>query len=320
MRAHRGVRDHVVMLVGGVGGAKLAVGLADLLPPEALTIIVNTGDDFEHLGLHISPDLDTVMYSLAGLANPVTGWGVADDTFRAMDMVKRCNGPGWFQLGDLDLGTNLMRTMMLRKGLTLTQVTQHLCACLGVRHPLLPMCNDMVQTWLDTDQGTLAFQEYFVRERWQPVVKQVRFVGADKAQLSPEVAAALEGATLILFGPSNPFLSIDPILAVTGIYERILTSSAVRIAVSPIVGGRAIKGPAAKLMAELGLDVSPRGIAEHYRELLDGLVLDVVDQDWCGEIEQLGIQPVALHTLMNTLSDKVRLAEATLAWAEEILP
>jgi LPPG:FO 2-phospho-L-lactate transferase len=316
---HRRIRDRVVVLVGGVGGAKLAVGLARLLPPESLTIIANTADDFAHLGLHVSPDLDTVMYSLAGLANPVTGWGVAGDTFLAMEMVARYGGPVWFRLGDLDLGTNLVRTTMLRDGRTLTEVTRHLCGSLGVAHRLVPMTDDPVRTCLDTEQGELAFQEYFVRERWQPVVRGIRFVGAAEAQPSPEVTTALQDATLVLFAPSNPFLSLDPILAVPGIRERIQSSDAPCVAVSPIVGGKAIKGPAAKLMAELGLEVSPRGIAEHYHGLLDGLVLDVVDQGCCAEVERIGIRPAIMRTLMETVSDKVTLADAILTWTEDYL-
>ena len=212
-------RDHVVLLVGGVGGAKLALGLAHALPPGALTVIVNTADDFEHLGLHVSPDLDTVMYTLAGLANPDTGWGLTGDTFRAMEMVARYGGPDWFNLGDRDLGTSLVRTALLREGHPLSAVTERLSRALGIQHPILPMSDDPVRTWLDTDQGPLPFQVYFVRERWGPVVRRVRFEGAESAQPNVGVSAALEAATLIVYGPSNPFLSIDPILSVPGIRE-----------------------------------------------------------------------------------------------------
>jgi LPPG:FO 2-phospho-L-lactate transferase len=319
MNEKRQVREHVVLLVGGVGGAKLALGLSKVLPPQALTIIVNTSDDFEHLGLYISPDLDTVMYTLADLANPDTGWGVDDDTFRAMEMVTRYGGPDWFRLGDRDLGTNLLRTTMLRDGNTLTVVTRHLCTALGIRHAVLPMSDQPVRTWLDTDRGELAFQEYFVRERWQPVVSRIRFVGAEEAYPAEGVIDALQSATLIVFGPSNPLLSIDPILAVPGIRAHIAGSRAPCVAVSPIIGGQAVKGPAAKLLAELGMDVSPLGIAKYYEDLLKGIILDEADRLLCKEIEALGIRASAQQILMKTLPDKIRLAEILLHWSEENL-
>ncbi len=312
------LRAHVVLLVGGVGGAKLAVGLANILPEDALSIIVNTGDDFEHLGLSISPDLDTVLYSLAGLANPQTGWGIIDDTFQAMTMVERCGGPTWFRLGDRDLGTSLTRTSMLRQGKSLTEVTQHLASQLGVEHAILPMTDHLVRTRLETDRGSLAFQEYFVRDRWQPVVRSIQFEGAENAQPSAAVTRVLEQATLIVMGPSNPFLSIDPILAIPGIREQISGSAASCIAVSPIIGGQAVKGPAAKLMAELGLDVSPIGITRHYEDLLEGIILDTVDSGLCEEIEQSNVRATARDILMTSLVQKTHLAESLLHWAEEI--
>jgi LPPG:FO 2-phospho-L-lactate transferase len=309
-------RDHVVLLVGGVGGAKLAVGLAHVLPPGALTVVVNTADDFEHLGLHVSPDLDTVMYTLAGLANPDTGWGLAGDTFRAMEMVARYGGPDWFSLGDRDLGTSLVRTALLREGHTLSEVTGQLCRALGIQHPILPMSDDPVRTWLDTDRGPLPFQVYFVRERWQPVVQRIRFEGAESARPGAGVSAALEAATLIVYGPSNPFLSIDPILSVPGIRECIDASNAPRVAISPIVGGRALKGPAAKLMAELGVDVSPMGIVTHFQNRLDGIILDHTDTSLREAIKRLHIQATTRQTVMTSLADKIRLAEELLNWVE----
>jgi len=311
--------DHVVLLVGGVGGAKLALGLSNVLSPEQLSIIVNTGDDFEHLGLHVSPDVDTVMYALAGLDNPQTGWGMAGDTFQALGMVERYGGPSWFGLGDKDIGTNLLRTALLREGHSLTEVSARLCAGAGVRHPLLPMSDDPVRTLLETDQGTLAFQVYFVRERWQPVVKRIRFDGVEEAHPTQNVIHALDDATLIVFGPSNPYLSIDPILAVPGVRDRIMASSAPCVAVSPIIGGQAVKGPAAKLMAELGVDISALGVARHYENLLDGFILDTVDQALCEPVEALDICAACLPTLMTTLDDKVHLAEELLGWAEDNL-
>jgi LPPG:FO 2-phospho-L-lactate transferase len=319
MRTNRRLRDHVVLLVGGVGGAKLALGLSKILPPEALTIIVNTADDFELLGLHISPDLDTVMYTLAGLASPGTGWGIADDTFQALEMVRRYGGADWFLLGDGDLGTHVVRTAMLGDGATLTGVTRHLCAALEIECAILPMSDQPVRTWLDTDRGPLAFQEYFVRERWQPVVGSIRFEGASEARPTDAVVEALEAATLIAFGPSNPFLSIDPILAIPGIRERIAKTAVPCVAVSPIIGGKAVKGPAAKLLAELGFDVSPVGVVRHYEDLLNGIILDEVDRPLCAEIEASGVRTSVQQTLMETLSDKIDLAETLLYWSEENL-
>jgi LPPG:FO 2-phospho-L-lactate transferase len=312
------LRAHVVLLVGGVGGAKLALGLANILPPDALSIIVNTGDDFEHLGLYISPDLDTVLYSLSNLASPQTGWGIVDDTFLAMDMVKRYGGPTWFRLGDRDLATSLVRTSMLQQGTPLTEVTRHLATKLGIRHSVLPMSDQIVRTHLETSEGFLAFQEYFVRERWQPIVRSIHFEGVERAYPSEAVKRALEQATLIVFGPSNPFLSIDPVLAIPNIREKIASSLAPCIAISPIVGGQAVKGPAAKLMVELGHDVSSLGIAKYYQDLLDGIILDTVDVEFCKEIEKLNVRAAARDILMTTLVEKTELAASLLQWAEEI--
>jgi LPPG:FO 2-phospho-L-lactate transferase len=257
------------------------------------------------------------MYTLSGLANPVTGWGIEGDTLQAVEMVSRYGGADWFSLGDKDIGTNLYRTHLLRQGQTLNQVTQHLSTRLGIQHPILPMSDDSVRTILDTDQGVLGFQEYFVRERWQPVVSKITFEGAESARPSRAVTEALDRASLIVFGPSNPFLSIDPILAVPGIREAVAARPCV--AVSPIIGGEAVKGPAAKLMMELGFDVSSLGIARHYEELLNGIILDRVDQNLCPKIEGLGIRAAAQPTLMKTLPDKIRLAEVLLNWTEENL-
>jgi LPPG:FO 2-phospho-L-lactate transferase len=284
--------NQVVLLVGGVGGAKLALGLARVLPPGSLTIIVNTGDDLKHLGLHISPDVDTVMYTLSNMVNPKTGWGLDDDSLHAMRMVRRYGGPDWFNLGDKDIGTHLMRTQLLGEGLTLTEVTRKLCASLGVDHPLLPMSDDPVRTVLDTDQGLLSFQEYFVRERWQPVVRDIRFEGSEKAKPSEAVIAALEQASMIVFGPSNPFLSID---------------------------GKAVKGPTAKIMTEMGIDVTPVGVIDHYRNLLDGIILDEADSTLRDKIESTGMHTSAQQILMETQNDKIRLAVTLLHWVEENL-
>lgn len=312
-------RDRVVLLVGGVGGAKLALGLAHVLPPESLTVVVNTADDFEHLGLHVSPDVDTLMYTLSGLANEQFGWGVQGDTLQAMGMIERLGGPVWFNLGDRDLGTNLMRTALLREGHTLSGVTRRLSRALGVEPALLPMSDDRVRTVLGTDRGDLSFQVYFVREQWQPPVRSIRFEGCEDAQPSEPVAEALDRATLIVFGPSNPFLSIDPILSIPGIRQRIAGSRAPRVAVTPLIGGQAVKGPTAKLMAEMGMDVSPVGVARHYGALLDGFVLDVADRALLGSIEALGLRATAQPTYMRTQADKVGLAESLIDWVEEDL-
>ena len=312
------VRKRVVLLVGGVGGAKLALGLARVLPPDALTIIVNTADDFDHLGLHISPDVDTVMYTLADLVNKSTGWGLAEDTTQAMSMVDRYGGPTWFKLGDKDLGTHLMRTRWLREGFSLTDITRKLCAALSVQQTLLPMTNDPVRTMLDTDQGILSFQEYFVREGWQPVVRQIRYTGSEQAASNPDVALALDRATLIVFGPSNPFLSLDPILSIAGVRGRIEQATVPRVAISPIIAGQAVKGPTAKLMTELDVDISPVGVAAHYQGLLDGILVDHVDQALCKNIEDsLGLRTTTEAIFMKNETDKIQLAEALLSWVED---
>lgn len=313
-------RDRVVLLVGGVGGAKLALGLAKVLPPGALTVVVNTADDLEHLGLHISPDVDTVMYTLAGIANPATGWGLSGDTLRAMETVGGYGGPTWFNLGDADLGTSLLRTMLLHEGRTLTEVTKRLSAALGIAHALLPMSDDRVRTVLDTDAGELFFQAYFVRERWQPVVHGLRFEGAETAEPSPEVAAALEQATLIVFGPSNPYLSIDPILAIPGIASRIAASDAPVVAVTPIIAGEAVKGPTAKLMHEMGIEASPLSVVHHYQDHLDGFILDRADEDLTAAVEGRGVRVLVEQTYMQTVEDKVTLAASLLSWVEERFP
>lgn len=306
----------VVALAGGVGGAKLVYGLAQVLAPEQLTIIGNVADDFEHYGLHISPDLDTVMYTLAGVANPETGWGVAGDSWQMLDMLKRYGEEGWFRLGDRDMATHLLRTHWLAQGMSLTEVTSRLARALGVQQQLLPVTDDSLATMVETaDYGTLAFQEYFVRHRWQPVVRRVWFEGAETARVTPAVAEALAGADLIVICPSNPVLSIAPILAVQGVREALGGRAGHCVAVSPFIGGQAVKGPAAKLMPELGLDISVCGLWHFYEGLVDGLVVDVVDAP-----QIVGdTMPVLLtYTLMNHDKDKVRLAKEILDWAESL--
>lgn len=302
-----------VALAGGVGGAKLAYGLALTLPPESLTVIVNTGDDFEHLGLHVSPDLDTVLYTLAGLANPETGWGQRAETWSFMEALAQLGAPTWFRLGDRDLATHVERTRRLRRGETLTHVTAALCAALGVKHHLLPMSDDPVRTWVDTDEGELEFQEYFVHRHCEPRVRAVRFVGVEDARPTPAVLAALDAASVVVFCPSNPFLSLDPILSVPGLRERVARKAVV--AVSPIVGGQALKGPAAKLLAELGLQVSAAAVAEHYHDLLTGFVLDEVDAALRLTLEARGLHVLTTDTVMRSDADRARLARETVEFA-----
>ncbi len=307
----------VVALAGGVGGAKLAHGLTQILEPEQLTVIVNTGDDFEYLGLHISPDLDTVMYTLAGIANPETGWGQAGETWNFLEALGRLGGETWFRLGDRDLATHIERTRRLRRGESLTQVTAAVCAQLGVRVHLLPMSDDPVRTLVVTDEGSLEFQEYFVRRHCEPRVRSVLFVGCDSAHPTEPVAAALEGADLIVFCPSNPFLSLDPILSVRGILDRVRVKPI--LAISPIVGGQAIKGPAAKMLAELGWEVSPVSVAAHYAGLLSGFVLDNVDASLKAHIESNGPLVLVTGAIMRTDADRARLAREGLDFAIRFL-
>jgi LPPG:FO 2-phospho-L-lactate transferase len=302
----------VVVLVGGVGGAKLAHGLAQSLAPERLTVIVNTGDDFWHYGLRVCPDLDTVSYTLAGLVDKANGWGLAEDTTQLLDALRRYGESPWFRLGDQDVATHLLRSQAIRAGERLTSVTARLNRALGVEPVILPMSDAEVATIIDTvEYGELPFQEYFVRYRWQPTVRAIRFDGIEKAVVSPEAAAAIVAADAILIAPSNPWLSIQPILSVPGMRALLLARDVPRIAVSPIVAGKAIKGPAAKLMAELGYTVSPRTIADLYREVANGFVYDYRDR----EIAVDAIRAVTLETVMATEADRAALARSILNWA-----
>jgi LPPG:FO 2-phospho-L-lactate transferase len=309
----------VVALAGGVGGAKLADGLAHLLG-DRLTILGNTGDDFEHLGLSISPDLDTIMYTLAGIANPTTGWGLAGETWRFMEQVARMNGPTWFRLGDCDLATHAVRTERLRAGNSLSAVTTDLCRGLGIAARILPMTDDRVRTMLQSSTGSLAFQDYFVRLQCAVPVSAIEFAGADTAVANPALSAMCGDAAprAILICPSNPYLSIDPILAVPGIRDWIAATAAPVIAVSPIVAGAALKGPAAKLMAELGRTVSAATVAEHYRGLIDALVIDTADVALSESIERMGIRAIVTPTVMHSRDDRIDLARHCLDVAQHL--
>jgi LPPG:FO 2-phospho-L-lactate transferase len=310
----------IVALCGGVGGAKLAYGFARVLPPQDLAIIVNTGDDFEHFGLRICPDVDTVMYTLAGVDNRDTGWGRAAESWAAMDEVGRLGGETWFKLGDKDLALHLLRRQLLDRGERLTTVTRQLAARLGVESAVLPMSDGPVRTIVETAEGDLAFQEYFVRRRCEPKVTGFRFEDAARAMPSPEVEAALShpGLRGIVICPSNPYVSIGPILAIDGIRERLEGASVPILAVSPIVAGRAIKGPAAKMMAELGGAVSGLLVARHYGKLIDGMVLDEQDRVLLGQRRDGDPRLFVAPTVMRTSQDRVALARECLRLLEEL--
>jgi LPPG:FO 2-phospho-L-lactate transferase len=330
-----------VALSGGVGGAKLSLGLASLLSPRMtptahhpstrhsrdaveatgdprLTIIANTGDDFEHLGLHVSPDVDTTLYTLADVVNPETGWGRRDETWSFMDATADLGGPTWFKLGDRDLATHIERTRRLKAGETMTAITAHLSCRFGIAARILPMSDAPMRTLVDTDTGTLAFQDYFVREQCSPVVRHLRYDGADAARPTPQVLQALSDPALvgIIICPSNPWLSIDPILAIPGMRQAIRASGAPVIAVTPIIGGKAVKGPTAKIMAELGIAPDALSIAKHYDGLIDGFVLDAQDE---ALISQIPAATTVANTLMRSLDDKVALARICLAFCKRLV-
>jgi LPPG:FO 2-phospho-L-lactate transferase len=308
---------HVVALCGGVGGAKLAHGLTMALPPDELSVIVNTGDDFTHLGLHIAPDLDSVIYALAGLSDPVRGWGRRDETWTFMRALEGMGGENWFRLGDGDLAMHVERSWRLAQGATMSEVTAHLCQQLGIAVRVLPMSDDPVRTRVLTSDGWLDFQEYFVHRQCRPVVREFEFAGAETSRAQPAALAALERHDLraIVICPSNPFVSVEPILAVPGIRAAIERSDAPVVAVTPIIGGKAIKGPAAKMMLELGLDVSGAAVARRYAGIIDGFVIDETDP-----IPQ-PLPDIAFFgaaTLMNDTDDRLRLAHAVLHAADTL--
>jgi LPPG:FO 2-phospho-L-lactate transferase len=306
-------RDLVVALSGGIGGAKLALGLAHSVAAENLVVIANTGDDFEHLGLSVSPDIDTLTYTLAGLDNTALGWGRRDETWSFMETLGALGGPAWFRLGDRDLALHVLRTLRLKAGETLSAITADVARRLGVGPAILPMSDDPVRTRVRTDAGWIDFQDYFVGRQCAPVVRELAFVGAEAARPNPAALAALASPRLraVVICPSNPFISVDPILAVPGMRAAIAGCGAPVIAVSPIIGGKAVKGPTAKMMAELGLEVSAAGVARRYGALLSHYVLDEADAG--AAVPQ---RRVVAKTLMTTLEDKVALARAVLAAAD----
>ncbi|MFI5272503.1 MAG: 2-phospho-L-lactate transferase [Ktedonobacterales bacterium] len=310
----------IVALAGGVGGAKLADGLYRTLGSGELSVVVNTADDFELFGLRISPDFDTVLYTLAGIANPETGWGIAGDTFDTLAMLKRYGEDTWFWLGDRDLATHILRSQRLRAGETPTRVAAALARALGVEAALLPMSDQPVATRVRTPDGELAFQDYFVRRRHEDDVLGVRFDGIAQARVTPEVRAALVAAQAVVFCPSNPIVSIGPLLAVPGMRALLAETPAPKVAVSPIIGGRALKGPADRMLATLGHGASPVAVAELYRDLLAGMVIDRVDAALAGRVEALGIRVLVTNTIMTDSAGRERLAREVLAFAAELAP
>jgi len=311
----------IVALAGGVGGAKLAHGLAQILPSEDLTIIVNTGDDFEHYGLYICPDLDTVCYTLAGLANPETGWGRVNESWNVIENASKLGGPDWFRLGDQDLGTHLERTRRMNAGDSLSQITRDFCRAWGVEHTVLPMSDQPVSTIVETEEGDLAFQEYFVHRRCEPRVKGFRFEGADEAEPVSGAREAIRSADAIVICPSNPWVSIDPILKVLfpapassplSLRSARWTEGKKVVAISPIIGGETVKGPAAKMYRELGIEPSALAVANHYRGLVTNFVLDTIDAQLNESVRGLNMQTFVTNTLMKSHEDRKQLAREVL--------
>ena len=308
-------KNNVVVLVGGVGGAKLAYGLARVLDADQLTIIVNTGDDFWHYGLRICPDLDTVMYTLSDLVNRENGWGVAGESFNTLDALRRYGDEAWFRLGDKDFATHILRTQWWHEGKTLTEITKSLSFALDIGCTILPMTDSLIETKVKTaEYGELPFQQYFVKYRWQPVVESLRLEGIAESTLSSEVKTALEQADMIVFGPSNPWLSINPILSVLGMREALTARDIPRVAVTPIVQGDAIKGPAAKMMKEWGYEVSASEVARYYGSVINGFIYDKRDKEFSVET----LQFVAMDTIMDTYPKREKLAKEVLNWMEEL--
>ncbi len=308
----------VLALAGGVGGGKFCRGLAGVLQPEQLAIAVNTADDFVHLGLHISPDIDSVLYALADLNDPERGWGLADETWNFMSAMERLGGETWFKLGDRDLATHILRTQELAAGRTLSEVTALLARRFGIALAVIPMSDDPVRSVVETDEGALDFQDYFVRRQCQPEFRGVTFQGAAQARPSEVFRHALDRAQAIVIAPSNPFVSIDPILAVPGIKDLLRKPDRPVVAVSPLVGGKAVKGPLGKMMSELGVEPSALGVARHYNELVDGWVIDTVDGNLAPAIEALGCRVKVCNTMMRTLDDKRRVAHDAVELAFEL--
>ena len=314
------MNNNILALSGGVGGAKLCLGLDRISSQPSLTIIANTGDDFKHLGLYISPDIDTLIYTLSGINNLTTGWGRNDETWNTHSMLEKFGIENWFQLGDKDLALHLYKNEQMTMGLSLTEITQTIAQQFGLRSRILPMTDEMVQTMIDSNMGLLSFQEYFVKNRSKPTIKNISFAGSKEAKTSPELQQVMQGTDfdVIVICPSNPYLSIDPILSIDEIKTFIQSSTQPVIAVSPIVKGAAIKGPTAKIMEEFNIPTSVTSIAEHYHSLIDGLVIDNKDDTQAIQIESMGIQVKVTNTIMKNDQDKIQLAQDVVAFAESI--
>ncbi len=313
------INSPTIVLSGGVGGAKLVLGMSHILAPEQLTVVTNTGDDFDHYGLRICPDTDTVLYTLSGLSDQQQGWGRSDESWRFMQALQELGGDGWFNLGDTDLALHLIRTQALADGKTHTQVTQSLAKTMGIELTLLPMTDDCVATQVMTTTGLLDFQHYFVREQCVPEVTGFSFRGLSKAHINPQLVQLFENQpNAIIIAPSNPYVSIDPILKLPKLLQKLQHIQTPIVAVSPIVGGNAIKGPAAKMMFELGLDVSALAIAEHYKGVIHGLVIDHQDDKYTSAIEALGITVRVAPTIMHDLNSRIDLARICVDFAQQL--
>jgi LPPG:FO 2-phospho-L-lactate transferase len=307
-----------VILAGGVGGARFADGVTQSVDPATITVIVNTADDFTHYGLHISPDIDTVIYNLAGIADPVNGWGIAGDTRATLDGIAAFGEDPWFLLGDRDFATHILRTSWLAKDIPLTSVTYFLRSRLGIATQILPMTDQAVATMIDTPDGTLAFQDYFVRRRQNDEVTGVHFAGIENAQPTEAALTALTAADLILLAPSNPIVSIGPILAITAYRDALANRTVPAIAVSPIIGGKALKGPADRMLASLGHESSALGVGRIYAGLIDGLVIDTVDSDLAPSIEALGVRVLITDAVMHDIPDRARFAAEVLDFGHSL--
>jgi LPPG:FO 2-phospho-L-lactate transferase len=304
--------DRLAVLSGGIGGVKLVEGLAELLPGDQLTVICNTGDDLEMWGLRVSPDVDTVLYTLSGLVNRDQGWGVDSDSYQALEMLQRYGEAGWFLLGDRDIGTHLLRTTMLREGRRLTEVTLELAQRLGIGARVIPATDDDVRTFVLTPDGELDFQTYFVRRRFEPPVEEVRYHGADDALPSAEAAAALLSAATVIIAPSNPVASIGPMLAVRGFREALAQARGFRVAVCPLIGGEAVKGPTVPMMEAANFLATPDGVAQAYDGLIDAMVIDRQDVAYTGDLQDRGLLVLATDTLMEGFEGRLRLAAEVL--------
>jgi LPPG:FO 2-phospho-L-lactate transferase len=302
----------ITALAGGVGAARFLTGLTRLVKQEDISVIVNTGDDMDMFGLHISPDIDIVTYTLAGIVDEQKGWGVKDDTFQCLDMLKKLGLDTWFALGDRDIATHIFRTNQLKKGFSLAQVTEQICSGLGLKVKVMPMTNEKFETWIRLEQGLIHFEEYFVKRASQDTILGVEFIGAAQAKPSPQVIESILDAEMVVICPSNPIVSVGTILSVGGIRDALKKTNAKIVGVSPIVAGATIKGPADKMLRALGLEVSAFSVAKLYSDFLDAFVVDVKDSEEAKRIEGLGIDVNVTDTIMKSLDDKVRLAKIVL--------